>query len=168
MRAIALVSSQAHLLQINHVLEGIDSYAHFVFPFVRNILVENQQGKINQGDTISSLIFKALQKRIIHLAQSHLRILFEKVDQIQDIDEHQLLHNINSDIMQMKDIVDNYDESFSHQQRKLLQRYLLKILSSCRQNTKDDDQQPPRKKIRHSPSADAALSYQSSSQVEHI
>ena len=119
-----IVLQRADHMHLRHLIQGVEGYAEFVFPYLANRILVQTDGKIKNGDTIAKLVFKALKNRSIRLAEDHLRQLFERRDSL-PVDDVPALDTLNCEIVRLKQLVDNYDEFFGPDDRKMLQRMIL-------------------------------------------
>lgn len=153
------VINRARYMQLRHVLQGVDGYAEVVFPIIQNRICLQANYRIRNGTRIARAVFKALEKKSIELATEHLRVLYERRDEIEKTDDIEALDRINVEIVNMKRMIDDYDDYFGDDACKMLQRCLstrlkLKLEAYARepqiikrlQESMDCEDEPPKKK----------------------
>lgn len=120
-----LFANRANGLQLYHVLQGVDGYAEFVFPYVRDKM-EVREGRIVDGEWMSAMLFKALKKRSVMLVEDHLAKLLTKRDETNDEME---LAELDVDVTRLTQMVEDYEGYFDVEDYKTFQRCLLSRLN---------------------------------------
>ena len=124
---LAKIGNNTKGLQLKHVLQGVEGYADFVFPYIFHCLRVQANGTLKYGDNIAQLVFKVLKERSIKIAESHLPTLFGRREDIA-MDDTDTLARIDCEILHLQQLADDYEDFFGKESFKLLHRLLIQKL----------------------------------------
>jgi hypothetical protein len=128
MMMMKFVHSNSRYLQLKHIMQGVEGYADFVFPFIVGRLCLQEDGTIKPGHRIARLLFVALEERSKYIANTHLPTLFGKRDEI-DMDDIDTLAKIDGEIVTLQQLSQDYNDFFGEEDFRRLNRLLTEKLT---------------------------------------